>query len=94
MDLKSAGIENLEYSYMPELDSLDDFNKWMPQTFFFIYSDKKYFRKVFIKNHAKHSQPKSSVFHYPFTTASGISLATFLLIPNSSTTRTTSPTSL
>jgi len=30
-ELRQAGVANLEYSYMPGLDSLDDFNKWMPK---------------------------------------------------------------
>ncbi len=29
--LRGAGISNLEYSYMPGIDSLDDFNEWMPR---------------------------------------------------------------
>ena len=30
-ELRRAGIDNLEYSYMPGLDSLDDFYRWMPK---------------------------------------------------------------
>lgn len=30
-ELNKSGVNNLEYSYMPGLDSLDDFYKWMPK---------------------------------------------------------------
>lgn len=29
--IKNAGVENLEYSYMPGLDSIDAFYEWMPK---------------------------------------------------------------
>lgn len=30
-EIKNAGVEDLEYSYMPGLDSIDSFYKWMPK---------------------------------------------------------------
>jgi len=30
-EIKDAGVENLEYSYMPGLDSFNAFHKWMPE---------------------------------------------------------------
>jgi hypothetical protein len=30
-ELQQSGMDNIEYSYMPGLDSLDEFHKWMPK---------------------------------------------------------------
>lgn len=30
-EIKNAGVENIEYSYMPGLDSLNEFYEWMPR---------------------------------------------------------------
>jgi|SRR3989344_6591479 len=30
-ELRQVGIDDLEYSYIPGIDSLDDFHKWMPE---------------------------------------------------------------